>query len=314
MKKLYYFSRNKLKFIEITNFHRKFVFLVIFFSIVSAFFVFGGYFLLDEYVNPDSEIKSLQAQNRELRRIYTTLSKEYTSLDKEINELFGRNNKLRNSARLEPLKGSAHDLELKGMEIKYYVPKTVDDFTDLISSYTGVVDDIAQKLKNEVSKYDSLIAKFNEREEYFNAIPSLQPCTGEYGEKFGNRLDPILGIERLHPGIDIITPVGTEIIAPADGKIIFTGKRPGMGETIEIQHAHGYKTVYCHLSKIETRLNKTVKRGDKIALSGSTGKLTRGPSLHYEVLHNDIPLDPMNFIFDDLKLFDGNDQLKDKKE
>lgn len=314
MKKLYYFSKSKLKFIEIRNFHQKFIFLVIFFSIVSAFFVFGGYFILDEYFNPDSEIKSLQAQNRELQRIFNTLSDEYNSLDKELNELFGRNNKLRTETKLEMLNNNGRELELKGIQVKYFNPKNVDEFSQLIETFSGVLGELSFKLSQEMTLYDSLESKLHAQEEYFISIPTLKPCQGDFGEKFGKRIDPILNVERMHSGLDIVTPPGTPVIAPAEGTVVFTGRKPGMGFTVEIFHKHGFKTSYSHLSKIETRVRRVVKRGEVFALTGNSGELSRGPNLHYEVLHNNIPLDPLNFIFDDISLFDNSLSETNNKE
>lgn len=314
MKKLYFFSKSKLKFIEVRNFHKKFVFLIIFFSIVSAFFVFGGYFILDEYINPDSEIKSLQAQNRELQRIYNTLSEEYSSLDKELNELFGRNNKLRASTKLDVITIGGRELEVKGLQLKYHSPENVTQFGDIISSFNGVLDEIASKLSSELNRYDSLKSRLVARQEYFNDIPTTKPCEGEYGERFGDVTDPVLQVERFHPGLDIIVPEGTEIVAPAEGVVTFTGRIPGMGYTVELEHKHGFVTRYSHLSKIETRRRKTIKKGEVFALSGNSGELSRGPSLHYEVHHNNIPLDPLNFILNDIELIDNNLSITKNKE
>ncbi|GJQ64139.1 MAG: hypothetical protein SCALA702_31920 [Melioribacteraceae bacterium] len=305
MKKLYFFSKSKLKFIEVRSFHRKFVFLIIFFSIVSAFFVFGGYFILDEYINPDSEIKSLQAQNRELQRIYNTLSEEYNSLDKELNELFGRNNKLRNSTKLDAIEFGEREMEVKGLQLKYHAPENVIQFGNIISSFNGILDELAKRLESELTKYDSLKTSLVEKQEYFNVIPTTKPCEGEYGQRFGEVIDPVLRVERFHSGLDIIVPEGTEIVAPAEGVVIFTGRIPGMGYTVELEHKHGFVTRYSHLSKINTRRRRTVKKGEVFALSGNTGELSRGPSLHYEIHHNNIPLDPLNFILSDLELIDN---------
>jgi hypothetical protein len=71
-----------------------------------------------------------------------------------------------------------------------------------------------------------------------------------------------------------------------------------------IDHGFGYTSIYGHLSRIKVKKGQRVTRGDMIALSGNTGRLSTGPHLHYEVRHNGIALNPRNFIFDDLKLFD----------
>ena len=107
----------------------------------------------------------------------------------------------------------------------------------------------------------------------------------------------------MHEGIDIITEVGTKVIASGKGKIIFAGYKGSYGLTVEIDHGFGYKTLYAHLSKSLVTKGATVNRGDQIALTGNTG-LTTGPHLHYEVEQNGIKQDPVKFIFDDIDLFD----------
>ncbi|MBN1300266.1 MAG: M23 family metallopeptidase [Melioribacteraceae bacterium] len=126
------------------------------------------------------------------------------------------------------------------------------------------------------------------------------------------RYHPILKIRRMHYGIDILANRGTEVYAPGAGVVEFVGRKGGHGNTVIINHGFGYKTLYAHLSKFKVKKGQSVKRGDLIALSGSSGSLATGPHLHYEVTHNGIALDPRNFIFDDVKIFEFKKQLASK--
>ena len=138
----------------------------------------------------------------------------------------------------------------------------------------------------------------------YDALPAIKPCTGYYGNKFGMRMHPILKIRRMHTGQDIVTNTGTKVYATGGGKVDFVGRRGSLGITVEIDHGFGYRTVYGHLSKIKVTKGQVVKRGDLIALSGSTGRLSTGPHLHYEVRHNGIAKNPRDFIFDEVDLFE----------
>ena len=138
----------------------------------------------------------------------------------------------------------------------------------------------------------------------FASIPAIKPCEGTIGANgFGMREHPILGINRMHEGIDIITDVGTNVRTSGNGIVSFIGYRGGYGLTVEVEHNSGYKTIYAHLSRSLVTEGQKVSRGKVIALTGNSG-LSTGPHLHYEVHHDGIKLDPSQFFFDDLALFD----------
>ncbi len=107
----------------------------------------------------------------------------------------------------------------------------------------------------------------------------------------------------MHEGIDIITDVGTNVRTSGNGVVSFIGYRGGYGLTVEVEHNSGYKTIYAHLSRSLVTEGQKVSRGKVIALTGNSG-LSTGPHLHYEVHHDGIKLDPSQFFFDDLVLFD----------
>ncbi len=98
-----------------------------------------------------------------------------------------------------------------------------------------------------------------------------------------------------HEGIDIGVPEGTPVVAAGDGKVIFAADHGAYGNVVIIQHTDNYFTVYAHNSKLLVQEGQTVKAGEKIALSGSTGR-SSGPHLHFEVRIGAKPQDPMQFL------------------
>lgn len=106
------------------------------------------------------------------------------------------------------------------------------------------------------------------------------------------RLHPITKRVSPHNGTDFPLPIGTPIIAPADGIVTRIENHPFAGKYIEIQHFGGYKTRYLHLSRFNVQRGQRVTRGQRIALSGNTGRST-GPHLHYELHINNRPVNPM---------------------
>jgi murein DD-endopeptidase MepM/ murein hydrolase activator NlpD len=136
------------------------------------------------------------------------------------------------------------------------------------------------------------------------SIPAIIPTEGQYStESFGMRLHPILHVNKMHLGIDIINDVGTNVKVSGNGRIIFVGIKGGYGLTVEVDHGFGYHTIYAHLSSSLVKEGTSVKRGQVIAKSGSSG-LSSGPHLHYEVLHNGQNLNPSDFFFDEYNYFE----------
>jgi murein DD-endopeptidase MepM/ murein hydrolase activator NlpD len=115
--------------------------------------------------------------------------------------------------------------------------------------------------------------------------------------KYGWRVHPTLHKREFHPGSDMRAPMGTPVVATADGVVEYAGyhKRSGYGKLIIIDNNYGFKTYFGHLSKIKVKAGTFVKKGTVIALTGNTG-LSNGPHLHYEVRFIQRPLNPFWFI------------------
>ncbi|MGI4732714.1 MAG: M23 family metallopeptidase [Janthinobacterium lividum] len=128
------------------------------------------------------------------------------------------------------------------------------------------------------------------------AIPSVHPVQQlEYTSNFGIRSDPFNHTARMHAGVDIRGPVGTPIYATADGTVDRAERAGGYGNLLELDHGKGIQTRYGHLSKILVEPGTPVKRGQLIALMGSTGRST-GSHLHYEVRIDGKAVNPAPFL------------------
>jgi len=127
------------------------------------------------------------------------------------------------------------------------------------------------------------------------AAPSLWPVEGIVTGSFGERIDPFNGEGAFHTGIDISTPFGTPILAPADGLVKATEYINGYGRTIIVDHGHGISTLYGHLSGYGVTSGEAIHRGDVIGFVGSSGRST-GAHLHYEVRIHDTPVNPHKYL------------------
>ena len=125
--------------------------------------------------------------------------------------------------------------------------------------------------------------------------PSIWPVRGYVTSHFGQRLDPFLGEGMFHPGTDIYAPFRSVVMSPADGLVVFAGSRPGYGNVVVVSHGYGITTKMAHLSKISATIGQEVLRGQTLGYVGSSGRAT-GPHLHYEVLVNEVPVNPAKYL------------------
>ena len=125
--------------------------------------------------------------------------------------------------------------------------------------------------------------------------PSLWPVEGTVTSSFGEREDPFNGEGAFHAGVDISAPSGTVVRATGDGLVDSAGMRNGYGRQVEIDHGHGVRTSYAHLSGMIVMTGQHVVAGQIIGYVGRTGRST-GPNLHYEVRINNVPVNPHKYL------------------
>ena len=127
-------------------------------------------------------------------------------------------------------------------------------------------------------------------------VPTQAPVTsGVLGSAFGWRIDPLNGHSALHTGLDFPSEPGTPIVAAAGGIVVTQEVHPAYGNMVEIDHGNDLVTRYAHALRILVKKGDLVKRGQKIAEVGTTGRST-GPHLHFEVLVQGVFQDPQKFL------------------
>ena len=163
------------------------------------------------------------------------------------------------------------------------------DFLSMLDQLEAEMEDRDQKL----SVLESLLMSrsLNER-----VMPSGRPVEdGWLSSRYGKRNDPFSGKQDFHKGLDFAGKKGSEVIAVGDGVVSWAGKKSGYGKLIEINHGNGYATRYGHNQSHMVKVGDTVKKGQQIALMGSSGRST-GPHVHFEVLRNGKKVNPSEFI------------------
>lgn len=168
---------------------------------------------------------------------------------------------------------------------------------DELKADQSVLKEKHDELEAESQRLSSEIASGQDSDKVYEGGTFKWPTTSYYiTSEFGYRYHPIFGDWRGHSGVDIGAGHGQPVYAAADGKVMFSGGNPdyGYGYYITIDHGSGLATLYGHNSQLLVSHGQEVKKGDVIAKIGSTGWST-GPHLHFEVIVNGTPVNPMNY-------------------
>jgi murein DD-endopeptidase MepM/ murein hydrolase activator NlpD len=171
-------------------------------------------------------------------------------------------------------------------------------------------DDIADEgplvpgYKESIDEYNFLktasISRLHHKFPQKNTEPSLWPVNGRLLSRFGERMDPFSGEaeahNEFHSGVDISAAMGTAVRAAADGVVEYAASSgDGYGKMVIIDHGNGLQTRYAHLSKFAVVPGQEIRRGEILAYSGATGRVT-SPHLHYEVRSGGVPVNPYQFL------------------
>jgi murein DD-endopeptidase MepM/ murein hydrolase activator NlpD len=166
-----------------------------------------------------------------------------------------------------------------------------------ISTMQRDLDQVSAEGESERRIQEELAKFLNERRSVLAATPSIWPTRGWVTSGFGYRISPWTGERHFHAGLDITTRSGSPVFSPAEGIVTFAGFEGAYGRLLVINHGHGLVTRYGHLSDFKSEVGQKVKRGQRVASVGSSGRST-GPHLHYEILLSGVPANPRYYILD----------------
>ena len=274
----------------------------------SGWYLIGGFcigivfFLVFFYFFPSPRESQLQQQNRNLEAQLQVLNSQVDQMQIVMKDFEQRDENLyRVLFGAEPIPLSVRTGANR--RIAYYDSIARMTNSQLASDLTMKIDLLAKETYIQAKSYDELLELAKTQEVRMENLPAIQPVLNKDLKRpasgYGMRIDPVYHVRRFHAGMDFSAPVGTDVFATGNAKVVFTGWKQGYGNTVELDHGFGYTTLYAHLYKVLVHNGQNVKRGDVIALVGNTGKST-GPHLHYEVRYQDKPVDPRNFYFYDL--------------
>jgi murein DD-endopeptidase MepM/ murein hydrolase activator NlpD len=241
-----------------------------------------------------AEVRRLRAENLALAAKARAYEENTGQLQSKVLQLQSAVHKLGLMAGVEQSLPDASLGGVGGLGRSETTPPSLD-----IAGTLQSLDETVGTLSERSSRLE---AYFEDQRELLASTPSIWPLRGYLSAGFGSRPDPFTGRRDFHPGIDISVPVGTKVVAPADGVVVFCGTKNGYGKALVVDHGFGIVTRYGHLDGWNVRPGQRVRRGDVIAFSGNTGRST-APHLHYEVWVNDQMRNPIEYIIDEYRSF-----------
>ncbi len=303
MKNLYYYDAQHCRFINV-EYSRKDKALHTITTWLLVSIVMAGLFVSSlVYLTGSPAEIALKAENRELLRQHQSHQASISQLTERLQYLTERDNEVyRTVLGMNPISEAERQAGVGGADIYARFDGYSETTTALLRETSLELESIEQRLNIQQFSFDEIREFYNNNAEKMRHLPILKPLDGVILSGFGMRTHPVLGVRRMHDGLDFRAGVGTPVYAPGDGVVKYAANRAGgYGLTIDIDHGHGYVTRYAHLSGFADgiRVGKRIKRGDKIAYSGRSGVVS-GPHLHYEIHRNGRAVDPLNYLFADL--------------
>ena len=294
----YKYDPDKLNYSKLNqNFRSKFfkVFSWVMGSLVLAILFNIGY---ASFFDTPRE-KQVRQENKILTESYITLMEKFITIDTVLKEVRNTDENLYRTIfetepvfinNVESFENSKAYFDLLRLENKMLVKLTTDKVGSILNTTALQTPEYRNLLNLSTQKKDMLIN-----------IPAIQPVYNKdlsrIASGYGIKVHPNYKIKKFHYGMDFIAPKGTEIYATGGGIVENLERtRRGHGNTVTIFHGFGYKTKYSYLENFNVKFGQKVKRGDVIGWVGFT-ELSIAPHLHYEVLLNDKPVNPVNYFF-----------------
>ncbi len=264
------------------------------FALLSTTFFFCDYIQVKKKA---FELSRLRQETQNQRSQIQFFSARIEDLEKQLSKLKEFDKKIRIIANLERGQETTASMGMGGpspSDIREKLKKEKDD-TGLIQQMKSDVERLQSEAMSREDSLSELEKLLQVKRKMLNHTPSIWPVQGWVTSGFGYRTNPFTGLTQMHEGLDISNRIGTPVIAPADGVVSDVGNDIAVGKVLVIFHGFGMTTRYGHLHKVFVRVGQRVKRGEKIAEVGMTGKTT-GPHLHYEVKINGVAVNPTRYI------------------
>lgn len=238
-----------------------------------------------------TQLAAVKNKNLEQGRRIVELSERVARLDEEMGEIRGYNRHLSGMSLInrevpEGINGIGGGADGSGApETAGMLAQDLDSLIQRLGEEVGVQKEVAKGLLADLERSRSIFAH----------TPGIWPVRGWLTSDYGWRDSPFSGRREFHKGIDIASEFSSDIHAPADGIVTSYGKNGNLGNYMVISHGYGIVTRYGHLDRSYVPVGRQVRKGQRIASLGNTGRST-GAHLHYEVLVDGIQTNPQRYL------------------
>ncbi|MCK5681116.1 M23 family metallopeptidase [bacterium] len=242
----------------------------------------------------------LAKETRELEKQVSFFSQRMTDLQDRFTSLRESNARVKVMANLAVIPGQVEIVSLGGPDplAAELTVSSIDAERKLqLAGMHRELQRLELGFAREEGELKHLSTHLKEQQTLLNFTPSVWPVRGWISSHFGYRVSPFTGRRELHKGLDIVNRRGTPVVVSADGRVVFAGYKRGYGKMVIVDHGLEKITKYGHLSKISVQSGDSVTRGQELGKLGSTGRST-GPHLHYEVVVNGKPVNPVDYLLD----------------
>jgi murein DD-endopeptidase MepM/ murein hydrolase activator NlpD len=301
-RKYFYFSEKRLQFEEIKFFKLKVSSVIVSIVILIMSLILSGNYLIYDFFNLGFDrINKLVDENQSLQSQLVSLNGRVNQLNDDLGKVRSMSDNIRLLVDLPKLDKDELRVGVGGSVLNYDANNILKPTSSVVTQLQNITDQLTREISQQKESYSEVVEKYKYNQKLFSAIPALKPMEGYYSTKgFGRRMHPVLGMFRIHQGLDIIGDVGTPVYASGDGTIEYAGQSGGgYGIVVVVNHGFGYQSMYAHLSRVLVRQGIKIKRGDQLAKSGRTG-LVSGPHLHYEVIYKGVKKNPVDYFLDDV--------------
>jgi cell division protein FtsB len=294
-------STSNIKEFNVPQYIAYLFFLLIFVFSSGVFYVAFDYYMIksssDSNYSLNNTISEQKMEIRSQREQIQNFAQTITDLKTQVKNLCVFEDRVRLIADIGQSTDSNGLLGIGG------IPNTDLDYNlEPDVKHNSLIREMHEQVKQtnlatikQTQDFEELIKELHKKKNILASTPSIKPVNGWVSSRFGYRRSPFTGLNEFHSGLDISNKKGTKIIATANGRVSYAGKKLLIGNLVTIDHGHGMVTKFGHLNKILVKLGQNVKRGDVIALMGNTGRST-GPHVHYEVRLNGAPVNPVKYI------------------
>lgn len=238
------------------------------------------------YLRQRAVTASLERENSQLRRTNQRLSETVAQVQGRLDQFEQRTRALAIAAGVTDLLKPSGEFPTAGVGSGGPL--------DRLSSGSEALIDRQRDLDWQLATVEQ---KLSDQALLLAHTPTVAPVVGVITDGFGPRLDPFTRRPAFHEGLDISVAMGSTIVAPADGIVVFADRENGYGKLLRINHGYGFTTLYAHLDRFLVNEGERVSRGQPVAKVGMTGR-TNGPHLHYEVWKDGTKQNPLYYILD----------------